>query len=681
MNLQDNVSVIKGVGEKKERLLKNMNIETVEDLLRLFPRKYEDRREVCYIMEAPFDKEVLVRGKVISRQTRGSLYNKKTPLRILVQDSSADIEVLFFNGRYLANYFNPGSEYTFYGKITLNNGRRQMAHPEFHRLGDKDDIRGIIPVYPLTEGITQAAMRKLLSEAIHLAGDVKEWLPESAVRENNLCGPDYALKNIHFPVDERSIREARYRMIFEELLILQTGLLYIKNKNVSEDDGIVIDGDWDETAFMESLGFEFTSGQQKVWRDIKHDLADKKPMNRLVQGDVGSGKTAVAQISMYAAVRSGFQAVMMAPTELLAKQHLSSMRKVFDSLGIKTQLLCGSMKTAEREKVLHDLAEGNVDILVGTHALIQPDVKFKNLGLVITDEQHRFGVNQRALLTEKGKNPNVLVMTATPIPRTLAVILYGDLDISVIDTMPAGRRPVKTFLRNEESRDAIYDFVRKKIKEGRQAYVVAPLIDQSEIMECRSAQEIYDELRQRFPDIRAGLVHGAMKQEEKDLVMESFSAGDTDLLVSTVVIEVGIDVKNATVMVIENCERFGLAQLHQLRGRVGRGIHQSYCILICGHESKVANQRNEIMVKSENGFEIAEEDLRLRGPGEIFGTRQHGLPELNISDLVRHGEILESAGKTASRILKSDPKLSKKENRGLRKRVVKMFGENIQLNL
>lgn len=681
MNLQDNVSVIKGVGEKKERLLKNMNIETVEDLLRLFPRKYEDRREVCYIMEAPFDKEVLVRGKVISRQTRGSLYNKKTPLRILVQDSSADLEVLFFNGRYLANYFNPGSEYTFYGKITLNNGRRQMAHPEFHRLGDKDDIRGIIPVYPLTEGITQAAMRKLLSEAIHLTGDVKEWLPESAVRENNLCGPDYALKNIHFPVDERSIREARYRMIFEELLILQTGLLYIKNKNVSEDDGIVIDGYWDETAFMESLGFEFTSGQQKVWRDIKHDLAGKKPMNRLVQGDVGSGKTAVAQISMYAAVRSGFQAVMMAPTELLAKQHLSSMRKVFDSLGIKTQLLCGSMKTAEREKVLHDLAEGNVDILVGTHALIQPDVKFKNLGLVITDEQHRFGVNQRALLTEKGKNPNVLVMTATPIPRTLAVILYGDLDISVIDTMPAGRRPVKTFLRNEESRDAIYDFVRKKIKEGRQAYVVAPLIDQSEIMECRSAQEIYDELRQRFPDIRTGLVHGAMKQEEKDLVMESFSAGDTDLLVSTVVIEVGIDVKNATVMVIENCERFGLAQLHQLRGRVGRGIHQSYCILICGHESKVANQRNEIMVKSENGFEIAEEDLRLRGPGEIFGTRQHGLPELNISDLVRHGEILESAGKTASRILKSDPKLSKKENRGLRKRVVKMFGENIQLNL
>ncbi len=681
MNLQDNVSVIKGVGEKKERLLKNMNIETVEDLLRLFPRKYEDRREVCYIMEAPFDKEVLVRGKVISRQTRGSLYNKKTPLRILVQDSSADLEVLFFNGRYLANYFNPGSEYTFYGKITLNNGRRQMAHPEFHRLGDKDDIRGIIPVYPLTEGITQAAMRKLLSEAIHLAGDVKEWLPESAVRENNLCGPDYALKNIHFPVDERSIREARYRMIFEELLILQTGLLYIKNKNVSEDDGIVIDGDWDEAAFMESLGFEFTSGQQKVWRDIKHDLAGKAPMNRLVQGDVGSGKTAVAQISMYAAVRSGFQAVMMAPTELLAKQHLSSMKKVFDPLGIKTRLLCGSMKTAEREKVLHDLAEGNVDILVGTHALIQPDVKFKNLGLVITDEQHRFGVNQRALLTEKGKNPNVLVMTATPIPRTLAVILYGDLDISVIDTMPAGRRPVKTFLRNEESREAIYDFVRKKIKEGRQAYVVAPLIDQSEIMECRSAQEIYDELRQRFPDIRTGLVHGAMKQEEKDLVMESFSAGDTDLLVSTVVIEVGIDVKNATVMVIENCERFGLAQLHQLRGRVGRGIHQSYCILICGHESKVANQRNEIMVKSENGFEIAEEDLRLRGPGEIFGTRQHGLPELNISDLVRHGEILESAGRTASRILKSDPKLSKKENRGLRKRVVKMFGENIQLNL
>ncbi|MBS5335701.1 MAG: DNA helicase RecG [Clostridiales bacterium] len=681
MNLQDKVSAIKGVGDKKRKLLNNMNIDTIDDLLHLFPKKYEDRRQVSYIMEAPFDKDVLIKGKVIARQIRGNPYNKKTPLRILVQDESAELEVLFFNGRYLANYFNIGSEYTFYGKITLNGGRRQMAHPEFHKLGDKDDVRGILPIYPLTEGITQANMRKMQMEAAILADEEEEWLPDEIVRKYNLCSPAYAIKNVHFPKDERNIREGRYRLIFEELLVLQTGLFYIK-KGQRESDGIIIPKQQiSADDFLERLPFELTDGQKRVWEEVQNDMSSSRAMNRLVQGDVGSGKTVVAELAMYKTVKAGFQAVMMAPTELLAKQHFASLKRDFEPFGLNVGLLCSSMKSKEKKQTLENLEAGTTDILVGTHAIIQPGVKFRSLGMVVTDEQHRFGVNQRSLLAEKGHNPNVLVMTATPIPRTLAVILYGDLDISVIDTMPKGRQPVKTFLRNADSRDAIYEFVYSKVKEGRQAYVVAPLIEESESIDCRSAEEIYEELKTLYTDIKIGLIHGAMKQEEKDRVMESFASGNTDIIVSTVVIEVGIDVANATVMVIENCERFGLAQLHQLRGRVGRGKHQSYCILISGHESKVSRKRNEIMCSTEDGFVIAEEDLKLRGPGEIFGTRQHGLPELNISDLIRHGYILEKAKQAAGEIIEEDRCLEKKKYFGIRKRIKKMFGENIRLNL
>ena len=680
MKLQDKVDKIKGVGTKKSQLLNNMKIQTVEDLLLLFPRKYEDRREIQYIMEAPFDKDVLVKGKVITKQFKGNPYNKKTPLRILVEDSSANLEVLFFNGKYLANYFNIGSTYTFFGKITLNNGRRQMAHPEFHILGEKEDVRGIFPVYPLTEGMTQATLRKLIKEVLPLADESKEWLAHGVTDKYNLCSPSYAMKNIHFPTDERQVKEARYRMVFEELLILQTGLFYIKKGKASEGEGISIkDVPLDE--FTNRLPFELTKGQKRVWEEIQNDLKSDKSMNRLVQGDVGSGKTIVAELAMYKTIKNGFQAVMMAPTELLAKQHLASLKRDFEPLGVNVDLLCSSLKTKEKQDVLARLESGEIDILVGTHAVIQPNVKFKNLGLVITDEQHRFGVNQRTLLAEKGKNPNVLVMTATPIPRTLAVILYGDLDISIIDTMPKGRKPIKTFLRKEDSRHDIYEFVRKEIIAGRQAYVVAPLIEESENLDCHSAEEIYEEISSMYSDLRVGLVHGAMKQEEKDFVMEAFALGNIDILVSTVVIEVGIDVGNATIMVIENCERFGLAQLHQLRGRVGRSDHQSYCILVSGKDNKISDKRNEIMVNSTDGFVIAEEDLKLRGPGEIFGTRQHGLPELNISDLVKHVSILEDVKQVAAEIIKDDPYLSKDENIILRTKVKKMFGENIQLNL
>ncbi|MBR5230150.1 MAG: ATP-dependent DNA helicase RecG, partial [Firmicutes bacterium] len=432
---------------------------------------------------------------------------------------------------------------------------------------------------------------------------------------------------------------------------------------------------------LDRLPFKLTEGQERAYAQIEKDLESDKPMNRLVQGDVGSGKTAVAQLAMYKTVKSGFQAVMMAPTELLAKQHLATLKRDFEPLGLKVKLLSSSTKTKERAEILAELEEGKIDVLVGTHAIIQPDVIFRNLGLVITDEQHRFGVNQRTLLAGKGSNPNILVMTATPIPRTLAVILYGDLDISIIDTLPAGRKPIRTFLRYQDSRSKIYDFVESQVKEGRQAYVVAPLIEESEAIDCKSADEIHKELCGLYPDLRIGLVHGAMKQAEKDAVMESFAGGNIDVLVSTVVIEVGIDVGNATVMVIENCERFGLAQLHQLRGRVGRSGHQSYCILVSGSDGEVVRKRNEIMCSTEDGFTIAEEDLKLRGPGELFGTRQHGIPELNISDLVQHVDVLDKVRFVARDIIDADPQLETAENQVLKQRVKRMFGEKIELRL
>ena len=681
MELKDSVAQIKGIGKKKAEILKRLRIETVEDLLYFFPRKYEDRQQEMKIIEAPFERDVLICARVVSKKMTGSPYQKKRPLRILTEDNTGTVELIFFHAAYLAGYFVPGEEYSLFGKITLNHGKRQMAHPEFHRKGDPDDIRGILPVYPLTEGISQAQLRNYQMAVREAASQLKEWLPQQVVKENHLCSPEYAIKNIHFPKEKQKVLESRYRLIFEELLVLQTGLFYLKKGRSHQRSGIKIPITISVEPFLNRLPFQLTGGQKKVWKEIEKDLSQAEPMNRLVQGDVGSGKTAVAELAMYKTAKGGFQSVMMAPTELLAKQHLATLRKNLEPLGIQVELLCSSTKPKERNTILNRLERGQIDVLVGTHAVIQPDVKFQKLGLVITDEQHRFGVNQRALLTEKGENPNVLVMTATPIPRTLAVILFGDLDISVIDTLPAGRKPVRTFLRYDDARGKVYDFMASQVKKGQQCYVVAPLIEESEKLDCRSAEEIYEEVKRRYPDLRIGLTHGTMRQKEKDQTMDAFAKGNIDILVSTVVIEVGIDVANATVMVIENCERFGLAQLHQLRGRVGRGGKQSYCILLCGKESEVAAKRNEIMCSTEDGFRIAEEDLKLRGPGEIFGTKQHGLPELQISDLIKHVDVLDQVKEVAKHILDEDPELEKTENQVLKYKVKKMFGENIQLHL
>lgn len=680
MNLKDKVTTLKGIGGKKADIFKSYGIETLEDLLYFFPRKYEDRRHETVIENLEPGKDALFCGTVISKRYSGNPYKRNTPLTLLVQDDTGIIEVVFFQGRYIEKLFHMNEDYTFYGRISSSFDRLQCIHPEFHKAGDPADIRGILPVYPAIAGISQNELRKLQMQLKTLYGEVEEWLPADIVERYRLAGPAYALENMHFPTDGRQVLSSKYRLIFDELLVLEAGLFYIKNDNRDHSDGVVIDGT-PAAEFQNGLPFALTEGQLAAWEDISRDMAGNKAMNRLVQGDVGSGKTVVAEMAMYAAVKSGFQSVMMAPTEILAKQHGASLKADFAPYGIDVGLLYSSMKAAEKRAVLEQLANGEIQILVGTHAVIQPDVMFHNLGLVITDEQHRFGVNQRRLLTQKGENPNVLVMTATPIPRTLAVILYGDLDISQIRTMPKGRKPIKTTLADMEKRARVYDFIKEQLREGRQAYVVAPLIEESEKIDAKSAEELFEELKDRLKPFPVALIHGAMKQDEKDAVMASFAAGETKALVSTVVIEVGINVPNATVMVIENSERFGLAQLHQLRGRVGRGSDQSYCFLISQSESQLSKERNEIMCRTNDGFEIAEADLKLRGPGEIFGTRQHGLPELHISDLVRHGDVLEKAKDAAKEILTDDPNLKSPANVQLKQRIKKMFGEEIKLEL
>ncbi len=680
MNLSDSVTTLKGIGKKKAELLAGQGIFTLSDIIRRYPRKYEDRRDVIPISGLIPGKDQLIKVKILSRRYSGFRYKKKSPLMLLGEDDTGRIEIVFFNGAYIANLFNAGAEYTFYGRVSENRGGLQMVHPEFHRIGDPDDIRGIIPVYSATEGISQNEYRKLVRACEPLIDSIPEWLPDDLPAEYRLADPAFAVRNIHFPDDEKKIRQAKYRLVFDELLTLETGMLSIRGEIAKTGGGAVIDPVYADE-FIKTLPFELTEGQKLAWNDIAADLASDKAMNRLIQGDVGSGKTVIAEMAMYAAVKSGYQAVMMAPTEILAKQHFKTLSDDMSMLGIRVGILTGSMKQKDKNETLMHLAAGDIDVLVGTHALIEPGVEFRSLGLAITDEQHRFGVEQRHMLSGKGEGINIMVMTATPIPRTLAVIIYGDLDISQIRTMPQGRQKIVTKLAHLEDRMVMYDFIKKKLRQGQQAYVVAPLISDSDKIDASSAEELYEELSDIFRGFKLALLHGNVDPAEKDRIMTDFADHKIDLLVSTVVIEIGINVPNATVMVIENCERFGLAQMHQLRGRVGRGSEKSYCFLVMEHESDIALERARILTDSSDGFVIAEEDLKLRGPGEIFGTKQHGIPELNISDLVSHADVLEKAKQAAQNILKDDPHLTEEKNSPLKERVQKMFGDDIRLEL
>lgn len=679
MDLRESVTSLKGVGPKKAEALKKLGISTMEDLVFFLPRSYEDRRNRIDISDAAEDQNSVVTGEVklvVNDRYRGG---RKQMLRLLVEDGTGSMEVVFFNAKYLQHSFRTGRKYTFFGKVTRNFGKMQMIHPEFSDADGMED--GILPVYPLTKGISQREMRtwqKSLKRAYSMAEDI---LSSEAVERNRLCSLSYALENVHFPQEKQKLLEAKYRLIFDELLILQTGLFMARQNVTDGRNGIAFSPEADTGRYIESLPYPLTGAQQRCVEEIERDLESSTAMNRLVQGDVGCGKTAVAEIAMYKAVKSGYQAVLMAPTEILAAQHFDGISRAFEAHGIRTAFLTGSLKAAQKREVLEQIATGEAQVIIGTHAVIQPDVEFSRLGLVITDEQHRFGVRQRVKLREKGENPNVLVMTATPIPRTLSVILYGDLDVSIIDELPPGRQQTVTRCLKSEKRGECYDFVEQQLKQGRQAYVVTPLIEESETLDAKSAEQVAAELKKRFSGYSVELIHGAMSQDEKDRIMESFSRGETDVLVATVVIEVGINVPNATVIVIENSERFGLAQLHQLRGRVGRGSHRSYCFLILDGGSEIAEKRGQIMEASSDGFFIAEEDLKLRGPGEIFGTRQHGLPDLAITDLSKHMKILEQAKEEAKAMLADDPALDAPEHSALRRRITKLFGEDLTLDL
>ncbi|MCQ2544820.1 MAG: ATP-dependent DNA helicase RecG [Clostridia bacterium] len=678
MELRDSLTSIKGIGPKKAECFSRLGIETLEDLIFTFPRIYEDRRNVRTISQLEPEEDAVFSGTVDIIRPGGLKGKGRRVVKMLISDDTGSIEVVFFNAAYLAKTVHIGDVLTFFGKPQMNNERLQVIHPQFEKTDNAQT--GIIPIYPLTRGISQREMRRLQTKLKPLYAKADNILSNATIEKNKLCNLEFALENLHFPQDREKFLQSKYRMVFEEFLVLQAGLQMSKADQKNTGPGACCSIKGAEQEYIDAMPYPLTKAQRRVTDEIISDLEGRKMMNRLLQGDVGSGKTAVAEIAIYKAVKSGWQAVMMAPTEILASQHFAGFKESFSKFGMNVGFLTGSMKTGEKREVLEKLAAGDIDILVGTHAVIQPEVEFAKLGLVITDEQHRFGVNQRIRLKEKGENPNVLVMTATPIPRTLAVVLYGDMDVSVIDEMPPGRQPVKTICTSDDSgRKACYDFVERQIRQGHQIYVVTPLIDQSEAMDAKSAQEVYEELRKRFE--KTALIHGAMKQSEKDEIMAKFNDGKIDILVATVLIEVGINVPNATVMVIENAERFGLAQMHQLRGRVGRGVHQSYCYLLIGNESELALKRGEIMTNSTDGFYIAEEDLKIRGPGEIFGTRQHGLPDMKLADMARHLNVLADARDEARRLLEEDSGMEKEENQPLKRRIIKLFGEDFSLNL
>ncbi len=589
--------------------------------------------------------------------------------------------VTWFNQPYLKDKFIIGNKYKFFGKVSLKAGRVMFNSPVFD-VGEKVQNTGrIIPIYPLTYNLSQNNLRKIMEEAIKIVyGNLQEILPQYLIKQYNLEDINNATKNIHFPKEFEDFNIARNRLVFEELLSVQLALLELKNNYITEKKGIQFDKNVKMSDVINTLPFKLTKAQLRVLEEIDENMESDKVMNRLLQGDVGSGKTVVAMCAAYKAVKSGYQAAIMAPTAILATQHLENFKKILDKLNIKCELLISGITKKKKEDILNRLKSGEVDILIGTHAIIEDNVIFKNLGLVVTDEQHRFGVRQRAKIAEKGNNPDVLVMTATPIPRTLALILYGDLDISIIDELPPNRKKIETFAVNKNMTERVNNFIKKQIDEGRQAYIVCPLVEKNEEMDLKSVEALYETYsKEVFPQYKVEYLHGKMKQKEKDDIMERFKNGKIDILISTTVIEVGVDVPNSNIMVVENAERFGLAQLHQLRGRVGRGEYKSYCILKYEGKCETIRKRMKVMCETNDGFVISEKDLELRGSGDFFGTMQHGLPEFKIANLFEDIEMLKKVQVVAMEILEKDPKLEKEENEPLRRLIQDKFKDRIEI--
>lgn len=675
--LKKPIQYVKGVGEARAKLFHKLNLFTVEDMISYFPRQYEDRSIVKAINELEDGESCAFEGTIASVVTESRPRRGLSIYKVKIHDQTGIITATWFNQQYIKNVFKIGEKYIFYGKVTRRFRLFEVQNPVYEKTGDaelKKTCR-IIPVYQSTANLTQNILRSVIRNSLDMTADsIEEIFPQWLRNKYRLSEINYCLLNIHFPKSDVDFKNSRYRLVFEEFLLMQLGLLNIKNSIQEGKKGLEFKPVKEMEAFIGNLPFKLTSAQEKVFKEIEADMESSKIMNRLVQGDVGSGKTIVAVLALFKAVRNGYQGTLMVPTEILAEQHFKSIKTLIGNYGIKTALLTGSKTKKEKAEILEALEKGEIDIIIGTHALIEENVSFKRLGLVVTDEQHRFGVRQRAVLSQKGENPDVLVMTATPIPRTLALILYGDLDISIIDELPPGRKPIETYSVDNSMRDRINSFIRKKVAEGRQVYIVCPLVEESEMIEAKSAAEFAERIATKdFSDLRVGLIHGKMRPKDKDEIMRGFVEGNIDILVSTTVIEVGVNVPNATVMVIENAERFGLAQLHQLRGRVGRGEYQSYCILYNEGKSNISKERMKVMQKTGDGFIISEKDLELRGPGEFFGIRQHGLPEFKIANIYKDMEILKTAQSAAVEILKTDPELQGEDCRKLKEKIVEKF--------
>lgn len=676
-----------GVGPARGEKLEKLGLRTLGDVLNHLPQRYEDRRECYALRDAPQDRPCCVCA-VVAETPRVSYIRRGLSLvKVKGVDETGTVHITFFNQDYIREAVRRGESYIFFGTVERQGNLFLMTNPVFEREGTARTTGLIMPVYPLTAGISNNLMAGLTRRAADSCLDgLPEILPAGLRREHKLCQTQFARKNIHYPVDYEALAIARRRLVFEELFVLTCGLAQLKDRRAA-GAGRVMEGDVEKFAAL--LPFPPTGAQRRAMEDIAADLRSGRAMNRLVQGDVGSGKTAVAAFGAWAAVKNGAQCALMAPTELLAEQHARTMEALLAPAGVRVALLTGSVKGREKKALLSALAAGETDLVVGTHALFSQGVEYHALGLVIADEQHRFGVAQRGALAEKGGAvpPHILVMSATPIPRTLALIIYGDLDVSVMDELPPGRTPVDTFLVGEDKRARMYGFVRKQVSEGRQVYIVCPAVEENgggwedgPGMDLKAVTAYAGELRERvFPELRVGFVHGRMKAREKEDVMGAFHRGELDVLVSTTVIEVGVDVPNASLMVIENAERFGLSQLHQLRGRVGRGKHKSYCVLVTASRGETARERLRALCATNDGFQIAEEDLRLRGPGDFFGKRQHGLPQLKVADFAADMELLKEAREAAQALVAADPELKRPAHRLLRKKVRELFQDNAEL--
>lgn len=680
MDLNKDVKYVKTVGPNRVKLLNKLNIYTLKDLITYYPRDYEDRSKPKNLYECVDGEEVLIEA-MPAGQMNVMRKGRMTISRLTVKDQTGTCYITWFNQGYLKDKFIPGRMYRFFGKISVKGSRFEMNSPVYDEIDQSKNTGKIIPIYPLTYELKQNTLRRIIENGLaEVKGQLTETLPEYILKENNLWDINSTIERIHFPHEFSDFNKARERLVFEELLTMQLALLKLKNNYEHDTNGIQFSKSVKMSDVINILPFKLTKAQLRVLEEIDKDMESNKPMNRLLQGDVGSGKTVVAMIAAYKAVKSGYQATIMAPTAILASQHLESFQGILNELGIRSELLISSVTKKKKAEILEKLQNGEIDILIGTHAILEENVVFKNLGLVVTDEQHRFGVKQRSTIASKSQNPDVIAMSATPIPRTLALILYGDLDISIIDELPPNRKKIETYAVRKNMEERVNAFIRKQIDEGRQAYIVCPLVEENEDMGLQSVIQLEEKYKsETFSNYKVAYLHGKMKAREKDEIMQKFKEGEIQILIATTVIEVGVNVPNASIMVVENAERFGLAQLHQLRGRVGRGEYQSYCILKFEGNGETIRQRMKVMCDTNDGFIISEKDLELRGSGDFFGTEQHGLPEFKIANLFEDIGVLKKVQAIALKIMEDDPLLEKEQNQKLNELVKEKFSSRIEI--